>query len=45
MAIKIRADLSAALTQVELDTNFTEYFYSSSVSADQKNLFLPELLP
>jgi hypothetical protein len=40
MAIKIRADLSAALTQVELDTNFTEYFYSSSVSADQKNLFL-----
>ena len=40
MAIKIRADLSAALTQVELDTNFTEYFYSSSVSTDQKNLFL-----
>ena len=40
MAIKIRADLSAALTQAELDTNFTEFFYSSSVDAAQENLTL-----
>ena len=40
MAIKIRADLSAALTKAELDTNFTEFFYSSSVDAAQENLTL-----
>ena len=40
MAITLRVDKGSALTLNQLDTNFTEFFYSSSISADQKTLTL-----
>ena len=40
MAITLRVDKGSALTLNQLDTNFTEFFYSSSISSDQKTLTL-----
>lgn len=40
MAITLRTTKGTALTYQELDVNFTSFFYSASLSADQKQLSL-----
>lgn len=40
MAITLRADTGSALTHNQVDTNFTSFFYSSSISGTTLTLFM-----